>query len=320
MSASSSDKSSENQQEPASKIPAGLETLYTIEKDEVKSSLGVLILAVHWSIVRAGLRIPLTENQLSSNASNDNKKYTERLPPGWSTETPNAPTAVFVYEYVDPCKPSVKYQVKVIEIVRDITAVVTVSRIDGASAAASQSSVTAGSSQASDQVHKTAASTFELQNFIRYDPDKSLSAEAVFHRAEDLEKQIWTELMEPLGLKVIGLPPFQGPYDDKVKTETTRNQGQAEGQTIIIHHEDPLRDDRFPRGGLGPLPFGPGIPRGDPPSAGPPGGFNPMYSSHFNCFTFSNVNVFCHQISMFHIVFVVVDSDPLVLEASDDPI
>jgi hypothetical protein len=280
MSSSEKKSKGESEHESATKIPAGLETLYTLEKDNIRSSLGVLILAVHWSIIRAGLRVRIPAE---ANGSCGEKRFTERLPVGWSEEDPGASTTVFTYDYGDPHNPEVTYQVKVIEIVRDITAVVTVHR-HGAGEGKNSGNVEAGSSSSrgeqsagADETHQTSASTFQLKNFIRFEADKAvrdqLSAEGVFYKAEELEKQIWSELMEPLGLKVIGLPPFQGPYDDKVKTEV-KAEPEREQRRQVIYPDDPLRDDRFiPRGGP---PFGPGQGRPGPPTAGPAGGFNPF--------------------------------------------
>ncbi|CAG7729367.1 unnamed protein product [Allacma fusca] len=287
MSSNNKESKCGSDHESATKIPAGLETLYTLEKDNVKSSLGVLILAVHWSIVRAGLRIRIPAE--ASGTSGD-KKFTERLPASWSEEVPGATTTVFTYDYGDPHNPEVTYQVKVIDIVRDITAVVTVYR-HGALSTTNSGNPIGGSGtnrqeQTADEAHQTSASTFQLKNFIRFEADKTvrdqLTAEGIFYRAEELEKQIWSELMEPLGLKVIGLPPFQGPYDDKVKNEP-KVETEREQHRQLPYQDDPLRDDRFlPRGGLPPMgpghpPLGPGLPRPGPPLAGPAGGFNPLF-------------------------------------------
>jgi hypothetical protein len=169
--------------------------------------------------MRAGLRVEI-----------DSIK-TEKLPMGWSGRVDGIGTTPLVLDYVD--QGGKGFQVKVIEVSPNDTVVVTI--------------FTQGSGRTSS------ASTFATSSFVKMDATQTQvhSASTVYINPCEMEKKIWSELLEPIGLRVLGKEPVVGPYEDKVKSSGSGGGGG---------NRDRDRDrERDPYSGIGgPTPLGPG--------------------------------------------------------------
>lgn len=261
------------QQQAPSKIPAGLELVYDLEKGMIENGLDAFVLSLHWSIIRTGLlqRVP----------NSSSGELTERLPPGWTqrSSTPS-PTRTLSLFYYDRLNPQLRYELKVIELTPNDMVAVTIFRspISGSenrantttaptpppAAGGSPKSTRPPSKVSSGPDKNSAAATFQIGSFIGLSAfeggRKRDKATDVYEHADCLETQVYESIMEPLGLRVMGQPPVQGPYDDqsKEKEKTQSNQNQ------IGRDRDPLLDERFvhPDFGRRPSPLGPGMPLG----------------------------------------------------------
>jgi len=257
------------------KLPAGLELVYQLERQNVHNGLDAFVLTLHWTIVRAGLRIK-SENAVSGG-------FTERLPANWSGATGNdTPTRHLTFDYFFPEKPNTRYQVRVVELTPDDQVVVTINVTNGENTTPEQTPPTNGAGQpqatppSNTNRQDRSASTYFIGDFIK----KSLFAEqspeleraiSVFYKATELERQLWGELMEPINIKVSGVAPLPGPYEDHTprpqpaeqpSERARRDRNLGEGRSPLI--EDRRRPQPLPMGPLG------GLGRIGPPSVGGP--------------------------------------------------
>lgn len=255
----------------AVKIPAGLELAYDLEKANIENGLDAFVLTLHWSIIRTGLlqRVP-------NSATNE---LTERLPPDWpqhGSSHPNSATRSLSLFYYDRLNPHLRYELKVIELTANDMVAVTLFRSPITTTPPPATSVDSTppannpnrpASKVTSGVEKnSAAATFQIPNFIRtsvFDGEGSRDrATDVYEHADRLETQLYENIMEPLGLRVMGQPPVQGPYDDGSKKTSTPAAATTEGEGR--QSRDPLLDERFvyPDFGRRPSPLGPGMPLG----------------------------------------------------------
>jgi hypothetical protein len=259
------------------KTPAGLELAYDLEKGNIENALDAFVLSLHWSIIRTGLL---------QRSSTTNHELTERLPPNWTQRSSTGGTRTLSLFYYDRLNPSVRYELKVIELTANDMVAVTIfrspvsstpttttttgnSKDSSSSSAATPATANANrpASKASSGAEKnSAAATFQIGNFIKlsiFDRKSSSrdKAKDVYEHADKLETQLYESLMEPLGLRVMGQPPVQGPYDDG---STAKNTSQSSEQRTPSRERDPLLDERFvhPDFGRRPSPLGPGMPLG----------------------------------------------------------
>jgi len=225
---------------PNNSLPAGLELFYDVEKGNVKTPLQAFVLALHWAVMRAGLRIKKPTPTGSTTV-----ETTEKLPEGWTSHIDHISTVPASLDYVNQSDRTQSYQLKVIEVAPNDTVVVTVFTPQPRTPTDSSTGTPRTSS----------ASTFQIASYIRM-PEGTEAAQTtasphnIYYNASEMETKIWSELLEPLGLRVMGQPPIPGPYEDKTKRENAQSQSQS---------EDRRYPGSMPYYGGGPMP---GLPTG----------------------------------------------------------
>jgi len=232
-------------------VPAGLEVVYDLEKANARTPLDAFLISLHWGIIRAGLRLRRSE---------DSEELTERLPLNWSNRTtsPTENTTVN-FSYYDSRNVKTRYDLKVIELSPNASIAVTLLRSGPAPAETSSSKT--------GEKRTSTATTFHLPNFVAMSAFEGNSVATqtvsqVYTNGQEFELKVWNELMEPLGLRIIGQPGTPGPYVDKSeKKETQRDTNSTGGGRS-------LADPRFYPGNNRPPPY-------YNPS-GPIGGFGPL--------------------------------------------
>jgi len=253
--------------EPLSFFPAGLQLLYDVEKANVLSLKHAFFLATHWIMIRGGLRRTTTPLNLPGSYETRRAITTSAETPAGSSAAPSSPTepttaqvlaaitetpepgwaeringvldAPVIFTYMNPLALEEGYYKLEFYALNDTDMIV---RLTNPHAPFARKHFL---EKKPDMVHgqsdnkSSQASSYVMSDFVRFGEEVRTALE-VFYKVPLLEKTVFKNMFERMGLPVNGvIPKSIGIYDDAPTTQQQTTENRTRDTRSGYYRDEP---------------------------------------------------------------------------------